>query len=157
MKIFVLTMLLMFAGSVFGQTASSMLEGTVFDANGAVIPGASVSAMDENGKVISAMTNYRGDYELNLTVKAYEASHNFKISKYQISAVAAGFEKTIISNFKIVSGSMRLDLGLDVMISTHDHDMILPSPIVEKPEPQLPKRPAFNSRLNLVPIIDELK
>lgn len=135
----ILSILLLGAVSVFSQTSNASLKGTVYDANGAVIVGATVSASDENGKIISTRTNNRGDYEMVLPVKVYDQSHNYRIAKYQISVTADGFEKTIVSDFKVVSGNMSLDIALDVMIF-HDHDMIFPSPMVEKPEPQLPRR-----------------
>lgn len=111
----ILTILLLSAASVFGQTSTTNLKGTIYDADGAVIVGAAVSATDENGKVISVRSNYRGDYEMVLATKVYDQSHNFRIAKYKISATSPGFEETIVSDFKVVPSVMRLDIALDVM------------------------------------------
>jgi len=100
-----------------GETAQ--VTGTVYDANGAVIVGARVSATDSEGKQFDALTNQSGVYILKLPIlpPVKERRASFLMPKYSISAVAQGFTKTIIREFRLVgtsNGKMNLDIALDV-------------------------------------------
>ena len=67
---------------LFGQAADSILVGTVTDATGAAVPGATVTATNKDtGVRYSSVTNSAGDYRIN----------NIPVGRYDISAAANGF------------------------------------------------------------------
>ncbi len=115
----ILFLISVLALNLFAQKAA--LIGTVYDAVGAVIPKAKVTAVNEKGDVFAAETNDEGTYSLNLHYNNYDAktsSANFKISKYNIfvDLTDRGFEKFVIRDFKFVptnSGKMYCDIALD--------------------------------------------
>ena len=67
---------------LFGQAADSVLVGTVTDASGAAIPGATVVAINkETGVKNSTVSNATGDYRIN----------NVPVGRYDVAAMAKGF------------------------------------------------------------------
>src|SRR5690242_7638616 len=79
---FTLACLLLSAASLFGQATSGNLVGTVLDASGAAVPGATVEARNRVTNVKSTSTaNSRGEYRLS----------NLLIGRYDVTASASGF------------------------------------------------------------------
>ena len=121
MKVFQV-LFLIFAFSVFANAQKSILTGSVYDANGAVIVKAKVAAIDQKGERFEAETNDEGIYILNLPFYSYDTkkSADFRIAKYEIvvDVTNRGFEKFILIDFKFVpsyTGKMNLDIALDTL------------------------------------------
>jgi len=99
----------------------SILSGSVYDANGALIIKAKVTAINEKGEKFETLTNDTGIYVLNLPFNLYDTSKSvidFKIAKYEIIVESEYFEKFIIKDFKFVpsyKGKMNLDFALDLL------------------------------------------
>jgi hypothetical protein len=104
---------------VNGQKA--ILSGTLYDANGAVIPKEKVIAISNTGEKFEALTDDNGVYSLSLPFNSYNAktsSANFRIAKFEIvvDLEYRGFEKFSARDFKFVpaySGKMIFDIALD--------------------------------------------
>lgn len=92
--------------SVYAQFDTSAVLGTITDASGAVIAGASVSlTASETGVVVSTVTNSNGSYEF----------FNVRIGKYTVSAEAQGFKKAVSDEFTVTVGArQRVALSLQV-------------------------------------------
>jgi hypothetical protein len=106
-------------GALYGQRSDEFatLSGNVYDANGALIVGAKVTAINEKGQKFETRTNDEGVYILSLLFNPYYSTANFKIAKYEIIIDAAGFEKNSIKEFKFIpssKGKMQLDFALNV-------------------------------------------
>ncbi len=78
--------------------ASGAIRGTVFDANGAVIPNASVTATNEedNAKVFSAATNDEGVFLLQ----------NIPSGTYKVKIDATGFKTSVYTGIQVRSQSL---------------------------------------------------
>jgi hypothetical protein len=96
------------AGAIFAQSQASTadLVGTVTDPNGAVVPGATVTAKNTaTGISRSVTTNSNGSYQIL----------GLPPGNYDISAEAATFKKTVISNAKLTVGqSAELPISLEL-------------------------------------------
>ena len=108
----------------------AILTGTVFDANGAVIPKSKVTATNQKGDKYEAFTNEDGIYKLDLPYNEYKPNPNFRIAKYEISVEGGlpGFEKYTLKDFKIVGKyvlEMKLDFALDAM--TYSNPITVPA------------------------------
>ncbi|MCU1289277.1 MAG: hypothetical protein JWN60_1506 [Acidobacteria bacterium] len=109
--------------AIYANAQKSVLGGTIYDAVGAVIPGAKVIAINTKGERFVAETNDEGVYLLNLPYKDFNSTNipiNEKIVKYEIivDLEERGFEKRIIKEFSFVPvylGKMILDIALDSM------------------------------------------
>ena len=104
---------------------SSVLTGTVYDANGAVIPKVQVYALNENGEKFEAFTNDNGVYVLSLLFNLYDSASttkSYRIAKYDLVVEAVnGFSKFVAKDFKFVpsyKGKMIFDIALDTDISS---------------------------------------
>ncbi len=95
----------------------SILKGTIFDANGAVVPGTKVLARNLAGRIFTAVSNVRGEYSIELPYNRYDRTSGFQEAKYTISFEQAGFAKNIIEYVFVPSqfGSMNLDIGLRLL------------------------------------------
>jgi hypothetical protein len=116
---FSLIFVLILGSTVFAFAQKAVLSGTVYDANGAVIPETIITATNEKGEKFATLTNGEGFYVLNLPFNQYESksSAGFKVAKYAISAEQKHFEKFVLKDFKFVpstNGKMNLDIALDV-------------------------------------------
>src|ERR1700683_519306 len=70
---------------IFAQTTSGDLTGTVFDATGAVVPNALVTATNEaNGIMSTPAAPSPGLYHLS----------NLRVGKYDVTVIATGFIKS---------------------------------------------------------------
>jgi hypothetical protein len=78
--------------SIYGQTTSGTLTGTVFDPTGATVPGVMITATnDATGVVSSTTATSTGQYRIN----------NLPGGKYTITATADGFTKAQIKNVDV--------------------------------------------------------
>ena len=77
---------------VFGQTGS--ISGTVSDANGGLVPSASIEIRGDGGQKYSVVTNNSGTY----TVPAVASG------MYTVAVSASGFKKVIVENVKVDTG-----------------------------------------------------
>lgn len=93
-------------GSLFAQFDSSAVLGTITDASGAVIGGATVSlTASGTGVVVTTATNNNGSYEF----------FNVRIGRYTVSAEAQGFKKAVSEEFSVTVGArQRVALSLQV-------------------------------------------
>jgi len=93
----------------------AILTGTVFDRNGAVIPGTKITAVNSKGQKFETQTNEDGEYILELPFNEYGS-----IAKYDMTFEKSGFAKGVLKDFKFVGGynsEMHLDLALDAGVS----------------------------------------
>ena len=78
--------------SLFGQAMDSNVVGTVTDASGAAVPGATITAVNKStGVRYTSVSNAAGEYRLN----------NIPIGVYDVSASAAGFAQTTVGNVQM--------------------------------------------------------
>jgi hypothetical protein len=113
------------AASVFGQTNAS-LSGTVSDATGAVIPGVSVKATNDNtGVVSSTVSNAAGVYNfpsLMAGVYTVGAEHTgFQTQRFTKVELGVGVQRRL--NFELKVGGV----ATQVEVSTSAEDLILES------------------------------
>jgi hypothetical protein len=99
-------LLLVFASPLFGQTSTSQITGTVYDSAGAVIPGAQVSAINEETGVT---------YRQQTTAAGLFAFPSLPVGKYAIVADMKGF-KTVrtTGNVLAVDTPLTVDVTLQV-------------------------------------------
>jgi hypothetical protein len=96
-----------FAPRTLGQTIDGNIVGTVFDATGAVVPGASVTAENvATGVKSQATTSPEGIYKFN----------NVPVGTYNITAKKTGFTDVVLRNLavelnKTVTANMAMKLG----------------------------------------------
>lgn len=140
--------LLFFVLVLSGRTQTSQLtlvNGTVFDANGAVIVNATVIAIDQKNQKFKAKTNDEGIYNLQLPANLYSSSErNFQIAIYDITVHSLHFEPATVKGFNVVPTSsdvMRLDFSLNTIgiDPCHDPTACMGVPI-EKREVSAPVR-----------------
>lgn len=135
----VLRVLFLILGLAIVATAQkSILTGSVYDAYGALIIGAKITAINEKGEKFEALTNNDGIYILNLPYNPYRPEIvDFKIAKYEIIVEKELLEKTTIKNFKFApsyKGKVNLDFAMDVFVDINT------IPIqIEKDEKEKPK------------------
>lgn len=115
---------LMFSFSASAQTAeTSKLTGTVYDANGAVVVGAKVTAVSTDVKKFGTVSNEEGVYFLTLPFYKYVPNRGFKEAKYDISVERTGFKRSLITGFVFVPsqfGKMTLDIGLEILSASDE-------------------------------------
>jgi hypothetical protein len=106
MKWFALIALAGIGGTAAGQTVTATVVGTVSDASGAAIPGASVVLEEKGtGRVQRAVTGTGGDY----------TATQLKPGHYRFTAEAKGFKKAVTSEIELlVNQTARIDLTLQV-------------------------------------------
>lgn len=116
---FLQVLVLIFGLSIFAGAQKAILSGTVYDANGSVVPKVKIAAINEKGEKFEGVTNDEGVYILNLPFNLYDSktTTNFRIAKYLLVIDKAnGFDKFLLKDFKFVpaySGKMIFDLALD--------------------------------------------
>ena len=91
---------------VSAQVISGDLVGTVFDKTGAVVPNASIEAVNVGtGEKYSATANEAGEYRFT----------NLPVGSYNVSAESSNFAKTTVNNFKIeLNKTSTLPITLEV-------------------------------------------
>ena len=97
---FLQILVLIFALLIVANAQKAVLNGTVTDTMGAVIPNAEVKAKNLEGKIISARTNEDGRYQLELLE-----------GEYNIEVTSTPFDKFSVSNYW-VTFKMLLDVAL---------------------------------------------
>ena len=121
MAVFGFAITLAVVASAFAQ--KSELTGTVYDANGAVVVGAKISALSSDGKKFETVSNDRGVYVLTLPFNKYEASRAFKESRYDIYVESPGFKRSVTKGYVFIPsqfGKMFLDIGLEIGPAEHE-------------------------------------
>ena len=90
--ILALASLFLACATVFGQTTSGNIVGSVFDPTGAVVPGAQVTATNtQTGVVTPTTTSSTGEYRFS----------NLLVGTYNISVEAGGFVKKELTNVSV--------------------------------------------------------
>src|SRR5205823_6009669 len=104
MRIFIASLLCVLAS--YGQTTFATITGTVTDASGLPLPGASVEAVQaESGYRYQAQTNDQGVYTLA----------NLREGTYSLKITAAGFRDADIRDVRLVSRDVRrVDMKMEV-------------------------------------------
>ncbi|MDE3166533.1 MAG: TonB-dependent receptor, partial [Acidobacteriota bacterium] len=108
--ILMLAALTMAGITLFAQIVSGDLTGTVFDASGATVPGATVSAKnDATGVETSVKTGTTGDYRLT----------NLPVGTYTVTVTSAGFTKAQLTGIqiqlnKVATANVKLEVGQSV-------------------------------------------
>jgi hypothetical protein len=88
---FLMALVLIFAGAVFGQQITGTIVGTVKDPQGAVVNTATVKATNvDTGYSRSAPVNGYGEYRIDY----------LPVGKYTVEATAAGFERFVQKNHR---------------------------------------------------------
>jgi hypothetical protein len=97
---------LFFTSVAFAQYDNGSVVGTIHDATGAVIAGATVTITNNaTAQVTKAKSDGSGDYE----------APSLKVGLYTVSASAAGYADAIAKNIAVsVGGRQRIDLSLSV-------------------------------------------
>lgn len=114
--------LLLAAIPVSAQETTSSIQGTVTDQSGAALPGASVEAVNENGRKYTTTTDAAGHYQLPSVLPG----------TYTVSARLAGMEGSQVKNLQIVLGaSPRVDLKMRVGTVTESVTVTAEAPIVD--------------------------
>lgn len=97
---------LCFTGAVYAQETTGSIVGTVKDANGGLVPGATVELTDTDKKVVVATVQTNEDGQFSIP--------NLPVSNYDISVEAASFKKYIQSRVKLDIGQRRtVDVTLE--------------------------------------------
>lgn len=99
------------------------LRGSIYDANGALIPQVKITATNKEGRIIESVTDNEGKYSLRLPVNKYDDKdiRDFEIAKYNliIDGTNSGLNKVSFDNFGIspsLSG-MYVDFALDTFVN----------------------------------------
>ncbi len=100
-----LSLSLLFPATLMAQITTGTILGTVSDASGAVLPGATVTATNlDTGLVRATITNEAGAYTLV----------NLPIGNYQVKVQASGFKVGVSGPFQlVVDQKLRSDFRLD--------------------------------------------
>jgi len=101
-----LVVVAVFSGALWAQGVRSTILGTVTDASGATVSGASVVVLNTGTQERRAVvTNDRGDYEVT----------SLDVGVYEISVEMKGFRKEIITGVRLEVGQRaRVDAKLSV-------------------------------------------
>jgi hypothetical protein len=101
-----LAILLLLPGQVYAQFETSSVLGTIADASGAVISGATVTLTSvETGVVVNTTTNNNGSYEFL----------NVRPGRFTVGAEMAGFKRSVSDAFTVTVGTrQRVSLSLQV-------------------------------------------
>src|SRR5262249_27164599 len=92
-----LVVLLLFGPALLAQTPTGSIEGTVTDATGAVIPGATVTITEKaTGRVINLTTNGSGYFD----------ARALPPGQYTVKIAQQGFSPEVIENFRVEVGQV---------------------------------------------------
>ena len=105
------------------QATSAEISGSVTDASGAVVPGATITATNiETSTIHSTKSETNGDYVLT----------NLRPGTYTLTAEAEGFSKLVQSGLHLqVNQQVRLDLTLKVGQATETVEVTAQAPLLE--------------------------
>ena len=100
-------LLLIASATLFAQTSSGTLRGSVADPTGAVIPGAVVTAISATGQKTSSVTDNVGNYEIK----------GLAPGTYTVNANAKGFSVSQQQNVAVAPGqAQKLDIALAIQV-----------------------------------------
>ena len=104
-----------FSISVYAQTTNGSIVGTVSDSTGAVVPGVSVVAINEDtGAQRTTVSSDQGSYNFDL----------LQVGRYTVEAELTGFKKARVTNVLLqVDQTVRLPLKLEVGEMTQTVDV----------------------------------
>ncbi|PYV30567.1 MAG: TonB-dependent receptor, partial [Acidobacteria bacterium] len=106
--VFVLALAFMATGASIlrGQTVTATLTGTIADQTGAIVPGVTVTAINQGTQIeYTAESNSAGVYTIPF----------LPIGTYVVSAELTGFKKAVTNPIKLeVNQTARIDLKLEV-------------------------------------------
>ena len=110
LALMMLALIFIFVTTVSAQFETATVLGSIRDANGASINGASVSLKNIATDItVTATTDESGDYQFS----------NVKIGLYQVIVEAAGFSKTVADKVDVrINARQRVDLTLPVATAT---------------------------------------
>jgi hypothetical protein len=121
----VLSLTVVFASAVYSQGAGSSgsILGTATDATGAVVPRASITAIDAAKETrYTAVTDSSGEYRIA----------SLPASTYNVSIQAAGFESQVVNGVVINVGATAIvDFHLSVAASTQTVEVSSNAPVVD--------------------------
>jgi hypothetical protein len=105
-RLFVVCLALSLASSLFGQAESGTIVGVVRDQGGAVVPGATVTLVNEGTHFTrSVVTNQVGEY----------TAYSFPTGRVTVSVAQAGFQKLVRSGIELTAAdTLTVDLALTV-------------------------------------------
>ncbi len=106
LSILLIGMICLFPFSASAQSETATVLGTIKDANGAAVTGASVSLKNiGTGITVSTTTDSGGDYIFS----------NARIGNYQMTVEANGFDRTVADNINLsINARQRVDLTVQV-------------------------------------------
>src|SRR5436190_11703997 len=88
----ILALSLSLCSNLFSQVDTGSILGTVRDASGGVVPGATISLTNENmGLTLKTTTNADGNYQFP----------SLRVGAYSVSVEAAGFAKVVQQNLSL--------------------------------------------------------
>ena len=106
LSVLVVTLSFVVTNQVQAQIISGDLVGTILDKTGAVVPNASIEAVNaQTGVKYTAQSNGSGEYRLN----------NLPVGTYNVSASSSSFSTTTINGFKVeLNKTTTLPISLEV-------------------------------------------
>src|SRR5688572_28537174 len=117
--------LLAFSGvSLFAQTNTGRITGTVTDSSGAVIPGVEITVRNPGtGLNRTAMTNESGTYQVPL----------LPVGSYEVQVALAGFATEVRSGVTInVDAVVRQDFSLKVSSTAETIEVMAAAPLLQQ-------------------------
>lgn len=153
----VLSFVLCFAAMAFGQKTAGSIEGTIADQNGAVLSGATVTAVSTGstaGYNVTVTTNSDGYFQFpqvpagTYTVTA--TSNGFKTTKQDVTVVA---DKAVNFSPKLEVGAtgVTVDVTADSAVTIDPSDTKIDTNITKQVFDALPKGTQFASLLKTAP------
>src|SRR4051812_40303491 len=122
-NVYKVLLLLVFTGMLFAQGERGSLNGTITDPNGAIVPGATVTATSVDKRTeFKATTTDAGVYRL-----PYLPAGN-----YRITATAPGFRTSVADKVDLaVAQTLTVDLRLELGQTTEQVTVQAESPLIE--------------------------
>src|SRR5215475_9764265 len=125
----------------WSQEVTASFTGSVVDASGASVVGATLTAQDtDRGTIYEVQTNDVGVFSLP----------RLPVGKYDLKAEAPGFQTTVYHSVTLVlNQTARVDFQLKVGPATESIDVISPTPLLQTDSTQLSTVMDSNSNINL--------
>jgi hypothetical protein len=114
---------LLFAVTAFAQVETGRVVGTIHDATGAVVPGATVSVTNTQTNVVStAVSNDSGDFVVT----------ELKPGSYKVMVAAPGFKKAEQPAFKLdVNQVVRMNVAMEIGSAEEKVEVTAAEPLIE--------------------------
>lgn len=110
-----LSLLLMWTGSLAAQAPAGVLHGQVTDPSGAVVPGAAISLKSSSGLTVPAKSDGAGAYDIK----------GLAPGKYSVNVSAKGFTTSSLTVEIAAGQDKKLDVALD--IATKEEEVVVES------------------------------